>query len=262
MSHVFRVKTPNDSHVRATNNSNRRQHRPPKRVPFVSHKSRELMAMAVIALTLAGASPSSAASAQGAQNVSSYTSTAEKDCRRISKGETLDDGGIWLCNGPAGLAVVISESDPRETVSVGRNRKAAEREPAASAWFGPFSSTTPTIEWRSPEKGSPFAMIQRWHIADIADEDKTGRPTTKQMLVATRLPPGAVCHVAYIDVKANANANDLAREAADTLARGFKCGTDIGQGVRHERTRDRTGTAVSDIPTPTPFDRKVFATSA
>jgi hypothetical protein len=35
-----------------------------------------------------------------------------------------------------------------------------------------------------------------------------------------------VCHVAYIHVKTNANANDLAREAADTLARDFKCETD------------------------------------
>jgi hypothetical protein len=46
------------------------------------------------------------------------------------------------------------------------------------------------------------------------------------LLVITRLPPGAACHVAYVDVKANANANDLAREAADTLARDFRCGTD------------------------------------
>lgn len=166
------------------------------------------------------------ASAQGARNVSSYTSTAERDCRKISKGEASDDGGTRLCRGPAGLAVIVSESDLRETVSAGRSRKAAESEPAASAWFGPFSSTTPTIEWRSPEGGKPFAMIQRWHIADIADEDKTGRPIAKQMLVVTRLPPGAVCHVAYIDIKANANPNDLAREAADTLARDFKCGTD------------------------------------
>ncbi|WP_424627320.1 hypothetical protein [Bradyrhizobium sp. SYSU BS000235] len=189
----------------------------------MSHKSTKLMVIAVIALTLAGADLPGAV-AQGAQNISSYTSTAEKDCRTISQGETADDGGTRLCHGPAGLVVIVSESDLRETVSIGRTRKAAENEPAASAWFGPFSSTTPTIEWRSAEKGRPFAMIQRWHIADIADEDKAGRPIAKQMLVVTRLPPGAVCHVAYVDVKANAN--DLAREAADTLARDFRCGTD------------------------------------
>lgn len=190
-------------------------------------KSLNLMVMAFITVTLAEASLSGTASAQIAQNISSYTSTAEKDCRKISSGETPDDdGGTRLCRGPAGLVVVVSEGDLRETVSAGRTRKAAESEPAARTSFGPFNSTTPTIEWRSPEKGKPFAMIQRWHIADIADEDKTGRPIAKQMMVVTRLSPGGACHVAYIDVKANANANDLAREAADTLASGFKCGTD------------------------------------
>ena len=44
--------------------------------------------------------------------------------------------------------------------------------------------------------------------------------------VVTRLPPGAVCHVAYVDVKANPNANELARKAADENARDFKCGKD------------------------------------
>jgi hypothetical protein len=34
------------------------------------------------------------------------------------------------------------------------------------------------------------------------------------------------CRVAYVDVRANPDANDLAREAADTVAHDFKCGTD------------------------------------
>jgi hypothetical protein len=45
------------------------------------------------------------------------------------------------------------------------------------------------------------------------------------MLVVTRLPPGAVCHVAYIDVTTNPQANEIARKAADELARGFDCNT-------------------------------------
>lgn len=191
----------------------------------MSYKALKLMAIAVIALTFARTCLPAEASAQEAQNVSSYTSTAAKDCRQTSKSETADEGGTRLCHGPSGLVVVVSEGDLRETVSAGRSRKAAENEPAASAWFGPFSSTTPTIEWRIAQNGKPFALIQRWHIADNADEDKAGRPIAKQMLVVTRLPPGPVCHVAYIDVKANTNPNDLAREAADALARDFKCGT-------------------------------------
>jgi len=156
---------------------------------------------------------------------SSYTSTAPKDCRMIGKPSELDGSTTRLCPGKSGLLVLISEDDLRETVSVGRTRAAAANEPAAQVWFGPFNSTSDTVEWRRRD-GKPFAIIQRWHIADNADQDKDGRPIAKPMLAVTRLPPGAVCHVAYIDVKANANANELARRAADQLARGFMCGRD------------------------------------
>jgi hypothetical protein len=95
----------------------------------------------------------------------------------------------------------------------------------AGASFGPFNSTTHTVEWRAVD-GKPFAIIQRWLIADNADPDRNGRPTAKPMLAVTRLPPGPACHVAYIDGQANRNANELARNAADEFARNFKCDKD------------------------------------
>jgi hypothetical protein len=166
---------------------------------------------------------------------SSYTSTAPKDCRVTGAGNGVDDSTIRVCPGKAGLVVVISEDDLREAVSVGRSRAAAAKEPAAQSWFGSFNSTTSTVEWRTLD-GKPFAIIQRWHIADNADEDENGRPIAKPLLVVTRLPPGAVCHVADVDVKANANANELARKAADESARNFNCGKDevkvIGESGR------------------------------
>jgi hypothetical protein len=155
---------------------------------------------------------------------SSYTSTAPKDCRTV--GKSGDNGSTTqVCPGKSGLVVLISEDDLRQTVSVGPNRIAASKEPAAESWFAPFNSTAPTVEWRAVD-GKPFAIIQRWLIADNNDLDKAGTPTSKPMLAVTRLPPGPVCHVAFIDGQANRNANELARQAADEFARDFKCGKD------------------------------------
>jgi hypothetical protein len=193
------------------------------------------LAMIVTIGWLGGSLP---VNAQTAEIISTYTSTAKKDCRpiRASRSEA-DDGFVHVCPGigersdavlrtaMGNLIVLNMEGDLREVVSVGRTREAAAKEPAAQAWFGPFSSTTTTVEWRHPKDGAPFAIIQRWHLADNEDPGPDNRPRTKQMLVVTRLPPGAVCHVAYVDVKANANANEIARQAAEK-ARDFKCDKD------------------------------------
>ncbi|WP_407151602.1 hypothetical protein [Bradyrhizobium sp. ORS 86] len=187
-------------------------------------------ATAVVALVSANAGPA------GAETISSfYTSTAPKDCRMIGKPNDEDGSASRVCPGKSGFVVLINEGDLREVVSVGRNREAAAKEPAAQAWFGPFSSTGDTVEWRAAD-GKPFAIIQRWLIADNSEQDKSGSPRNRAMLAVTRLPPGAVCHVAYIDVAANPNANELARQAADDFARGFQCDKDavktIGQSGR------------------------------
>jgi hypothetical protein len=156
---------------------------------------------------------------------SSYTSTAPRDCRVGSANTGVDGSTIRLCPGKAGFSVLISEDDLRQIVSVGRSRAEARKEPAAQTWFGPFNWTSTTVEWRAIG-GKPFAIIQRWHLDDNDDPDKDGRPTAKPLLAVTRLPPGPVCHVAYVDVTANPNANELARKAADDIARGFQCGKD------------------------------------
>src|SRR4029453_16579591 len=114
---------------------------------------------------------------------SSYTSTAPKDCRSIGKPRDPDGGTTQVCPGKSGLVVVISEDDLRQTVSVGPNRMAASKEPAAEAWFAPFNSTAPTLEWRAVD-GKPFAIIQRWLIADNNDLDQSGSPNGKPMLGA------------------------------------------------------------------------------
>jgi len=184
-----------------------------------------IVTIAVTTLTLFAASAALILQSNAETIGSSYTSTAPRDCRVTSAGNGVDDSTIRVCPGKNGLIVLIAEDDLRETVSIGRTRLGASREPAAQTWFGPFNSTTNTVEWRAAN-GKPYAIIQRWHIADNSDQDKDGRPIAKPMLAVTRLPPGPVCHVAYVDVQANPNANELARKAADELARNFKCGKD------------------------------------
>jgi len=171
----------------------------------------------------------SATSLAAASDITSiYSSTAAKDCRKmpVAAGEVdADDSAQWTCRGPAGLVVVKTEGDLRETITVGRTLKAAEDEPAASQGFAAFNSTTNTIEWRL-SGGQPFAMIQRWHVAVGDGSQSKKAPKTRQVLVVTRLPPGAVCHVAHIEVNGTRDANKAARQAADELARGFDCKTD------------------------------------
>ena len=90
----------------------------------------------------------------------------------------------------------------RTTVSVGATPAAAAKEPAASQGFRSFNRAHDTVEWRGLKGEAPFAMIQRWWLTDPTRfEDARG---WSGLLVVTRLPPGPVCHVAYIDVKVNA----------------------------------------------------------
>lgn len=182
-----------------------------------------LVASATVLLIAAGDGFSCWANAQSFG--SSYSSIATKQCRIIGAAKGGDDSSVRVCPGKTGWQVLVSQDDLRETVSVGRNRILADKEPAAQTRFEPFSFAGNKVEWRL-QNGRPFAIIQRWQLDDNADMDKNGRPKPKAMLVVTRLPPGPVCHVAYVDVAANPNANDLARKAADELAHDFKCGTD------------------------------------
>ena len=183
------------------------------------------------AMVFTGALVTTWAGAAVAEEFSSqYTSTNVKKCRKVGTIKVDDDsefGASWACRGVAGYVVVVSEVDLRTTVSVGKTVKAAESEPAASQGFGPFNFSYDTVEWRS-RKGAkrPFAIIQRWNLSDSERPNREGRPGRTGLLVVTRLPPGPVCHIAYVDVAANPQANTLARQTADEVARDFACDKD------------------------------------
>ena len=183
-----------------------------------------LLALAALPLTLVTGSVQVAA-AQAAQ--SQYTSTAEKACKTHSRSKRSEEMP-WVelsCAGHGGYVVRLSDADLRMTVSAGRTIAAAAKEPAAEKNFGPFNRAHDTVEWRSIA-GKPFAIIQRWSLSDSDNTTPSGRPAEVGMMVVTRLPPGPVCHVAYIAAKENPDHNALARQTADEKAAAFRCGTD------------------------------------
>jgi hypothetical protein len=167
------------------------------------------------------------ASAQ--QNTSLYTSVAVKNCIKFERVVVAGDeyAATYDCRGLPGYRVIVNDEDLRTAVSIGFNRLHAKEQPAVSQGFAPFNSVHDNLEWRIDAKTKkPFATIQRWRIADQSDLDKDSRPNTVGLLVVTRIPPGAACHVAYIDVRANENPNALAQKAADELAAKFDCEKD------------------------------------
>ena len=180
-------------------------------------------------------------SAMAQEFSSQYTSADVKKCRKIDSFKPgpgdFEYSTDWACRGAAAYMVLVRMKDERFTVSVGKTAKAAKAEPAATQSFGAFNFTYDTVEWRS-RKGAdrPFAIIQRWNISDSERPDRKGHPSWTALLIITRLPPGPVCQVAFVDVAANPDANTLARQAADESARNFSCDTDkvriVGQRGR------------------------------
>jgi hypothetical protein len=164
--------------------------------------------------------------APAAEVASVYSSAADKDCAKVESSKPGE--GEWVvqtCPGAGGYFIRLAVDDLRSTVSAGTTLAAAAKEPAATQGFRTFNRVHDTIEWRGVKGEAPLAIIQRWRLNDpMRFEDARG---VVSLLVVTRLPPGPVCHAAYVDVKANAaNANELARKAAEEIARVFRCGSD------------------------------------
>jgi hypothetical protein len=158
-----------------------------------------------------------------------YTKFDEKTCKHNPSRE-VEDYGSWLCPGHDGIPVRLSAGDQRMFVTYGNWKKG---DLASSQTFPGFNSVYEgTVEWRiekkSDGKARPFATILRWNLVTARDSENATGPITStgRVLVVTRLGPGGVCHVGYVDARANPDANELARKIADEHARTFKCGKD------------------------------------
>ena len=159
-----------------------------------------------------------------AQTVASvYTPLDLKKCRHIA-GKDVEDYGTWSCAGYGGIAVHVSAGDQRSYVSYGPN---AAKQMAAGQTLASFNSEGRTIEWRGTREDNgklkPYATIMRWSTAPLSEN---GDVLRGQVLVVTRLGKDGVCHVGYVDGRANPDANALAQKIADENARAFKCGAD------------------------------------
>lgn len=164
-----------------------------------------------------------AAASAAAQTIeSAFTDFDVGKCRHIA-GKVEEDYGEWHCKGYDGMRVWMGAADQRLMISLGQR---AKDEPAAHQTLASFNGEGKKIEWRidrSANQKRPFAAIMRW---STTKPDDKGDQVQGEVLVVTRLPPGAVCHVGYVDGRANQNADELAREIADKHARQFHCRKD------------------------------------
>jgi hypothetical protein len=183
---------------------------------------------AVIAVSFAAPAMSEPAPRPAAAVERAYTPLHLDHCEH-TKGRGAEDYGSWRCPGYDGIQVRVSAGDQRTYISFGPN---AAREIAARETLASFNSEGRIIEWRIARDARgmlrPFATIVRWNTTVTGNDDK---PVRGQVLVVTRLGPGGVCHVGYVDGRANPNANDLAIRLADDRARNFRCGRDRPQVV-------------------------------
>jgi hypothetical protein len=181
-----------------------------------------LRAFAAVTFAVAMALPARA------ETIASVTTPFNVDKCAHKQGREAEDAGEWRCSGYDGIAIRMTAGDVRVYVSFGPR---AAREPAAQQTLAAPNGEGESIEWRlagAPgRKGRAFATIMRWTTAIPVDDPKVENGTYRgEVLVVTRLGPGAVCHVGYVDARQNPNAMELARTIADRHARSFRCGQD------------------------------------
>lgn len=153
---------------------------------------------------------------------STYTDLAVDDkCVTFTADEI---GANLACPGLGGYGVVFSEYDLRTSIFYG----------FVGPWYGEgafetfetFNSVGDTLEWRLAD-GVPYATILRWFIEHT--DPQTGNvdeANRGQILVISKVAQpgiGEACIVGYVDARANEDANEIARQVADTITEGFRC---------------------------------------
>jgi hypothetical protein len=151
-----------------------------------------------------------------AKSDSAYTKifTPDSKCKTVESNEE-EGWAIAKCPGYKGIDVWVSDGDNRVSVAYGAKGR---DEVAMTQTFSPFNVSGETVEWRLKD-GKPVATILRWKV-----DGGEGMPKG-EMLVVTQLKQGNQCWIAVVAAHKNKNANELARQAADTLAGTVDCAT-------------------------------------
>ncbi|HEX8454482.1 MAG TPA: hypothetical protein VF647_20545 [Longimicrobium sp.] len=148
------------------------------------------------------------ASGQALRSV--YTSLDTARCRLLSRDEEAG-GTLHRCRGVAGYALQVAYDDDRMSVNV---VTPAGRVHELNYWgviTGNFSSLGPRAEWRMRGE-RPIALIVRVN----ASEDPSNPGRTTSYLAVARVSARGSCVTDRI--APSANANELARRAADQAA--------------------------------------------
>lgn len=153
------------------------------------------------------------AAAQSNQSV--YTSLGAKQCRTIKSAEAGDDGYEGRCRGVAGYALLLSEGDLRQNITVITPKGAKHSLDLWDVISGGFSSVGPKAEWRMARqngKPTPVALIVRYN----ASEDVNAPNKQSSYLAVSKITPTEICVTDKIS--SGPKANEDARRAADTAA--------------------------------------------
>src|SRR5512146_34370 len=113
--------------------------------------------------------------AQGPTPHSIYTSVAEKKCRTLKSSPAEAGDYLGRCAGVAGYALLLSEGDLRQNLTVVTPRN---KEYSLELWSiisSGFSSVGSTVEWRI-FKNTPIALILRYDASE--DPEKPDKKTS------------------------------------------------------------------------------------
>ena len=148
-----------------------------------------------------------------------YSKLDEASCMTLVANEQ-EGWSQQVCKGYDGIAVFVSEGDLRMSLSY-RDQKAGDR----YFTFGNFNRVGDTMEWRLRDEDgvkAPFATILRWYVS-------VEQPREEQALVITKIEENDYCIAGFVEATAEPDANQLARDVADSVVPDFACGKDQPQ---------------------------------